>query len=87
MHIENSKPTFEIEDGKRFHIPGAVLHGKCPKCKSDVKIDFSDDYLSYPDTNTPFAFSCYCRECSHEWKVTMQLNVELVLVDEKAAKR
>jgi hypothetical protein len=71
--------TFTIDD-KRFFIPIACLEGECPKCKRAVTFDFGDEYLSHPPVGEEFDFTCWCRECSHEWKVPLQLDVTLTMV-------
>jgi hypothetical protein len=74
--------SFAIDD-KRFYVPGTTLEGDCPNCKKPVVIDFEDHYLAYPTTGEDFPFTCWCRECSHEWKVTLRLDVALTIPEAK----
>jgi hypothetical protein len=81
MKLDFKPEPFELDDAKRFYVPGAVLTGACPKCGGTYEHDFSESYLSYPRANAPESFTCYCTLCDHEWVVRLQLNVQLVLVD------
>lgn len=80
MKLVAKTESFEIEDGKRFSVPGTALVGSCPKCKADFKHDFAETYLSYPVANKPFDHTCYCHGCDHEWTLKLQLNVSLIMV-------
>jgi len=71
--------TFEIEDGKRFYLPGASFGTSCPGCKEKIVHDFGEAYLSYPKANAPIDVRLYCAGCGHEWSVKMRLNVTLSL--------
>jgi hypothetical protein len=77
LKITGNGKAFEIEDGKRFYMPGVVLSDTCPKCKKKVKQAMEDNYLSYPTANRAFDHTMWCDACSHEWKVKLILNVEL----------
>jgi hypothetical protein len=80
MKITHRPDPFEV-DVKRFYFP-STLEGTCPNCQAPFKHDFSDYYLSYPVTNTPFNQGCYCEVCEHEWKVRLSLRIELELVEQ-----
>lgn len=70
---------------KRFCVPGTVLKTTCPKCGGAYKVDFDEDYLSYPTVGKPFKERFYCYAptddvggvCEHEWEVLLQLDVVL----------
>ncbi len=88
MKIESTGQSFEIEDGKRFRMPGTVISGDCPKCGAAYKCGLAGDhYLSYPVTNKPFDQGCYCGTCEHEWKVRLILRVSLEIAPAPSAKK
>lgn len=62
----------EIELDKRFYAP-VRIKSECPKCGETVIKDLSDNYLSYPTTNEPFAYHMDHHneelEEDHEWKI------------------
>ena len=62
---------------KRFYLPGIVYTDKCPKCGESVTIDFGDNYLSYPQVNTPIDAGGYCNKCDHGWEIPVVLSVTL----------
>lgn len=75
------KPCHQGLDGdKRQYMP-YVLEWKCAGCGVDCKIDFTDDYLSYPDLTgkKPYIFSGYCGECDHETPIALKLSLSMEL--------
>lgn len=80
MKLTNPSKPFEIEDGKRFYIPGAKLEGECPGCGAPYTHDFGEQYLSYPKVNTSHKVGCYCDKCDHEWSVRIRVNLSLELL-------
>jgi hypothetical protein len=75
----NKTVPFAIEI-KRFHLP-VIIEGNCPKCNAIYKYDlYQAGYLSYPLINVPESFTCYCCECNYEWKILLQLNLNLELI-------
>jgi hypothetical protein len=70
------KLSGEIENGKRFYLPGLTVTQTCVKC--GAKEDWSDTfYLSYPRMNEKFSVPCYCSVCQHEWHEDVILKVTL----------
>lgn len=69
-----------VELDKRTYVPFRV-ESKCPNCGRIVKIDLTDDYLSYPVTGevSTLGFGHCDDECQHEWEVDVILDVTLVL--------
>lgn len=73
--ITNKAEPFEVEV-KRFYLP-AVLTCDCPACGVPAVCDMENDYLSYPMANKPFDQGLCCRECEHEWNVSLTLTVRV----------
>lgn len=76
IKIKQNCGTGEI-DCKRFYLDGLDLEITCPNCGD---ISDWDDYLSYPNTNIPIDFNCYCGECDHEWVEKVKLNLSFEVV-------
>lgn len=80
MKLAFEPEPFDADDAKRFHVPGAVLTGECPKCGATYEHDFGESYLSYPRANEPEDFTCWCSACDHEWVIRLKLVISLALV-------
>jgi len=82
MKLSNGGEPFEV-DVKRFYFP-TTLEAKCPTCGTEVKREFSDDYLSYPTANKPFDLNVYCAgpegKDDHNFTVKVMLRVALEAV-------
>lgn len=74
MKITNSPSSFG-SGVKRFYL-GAILETECPVCQKLCKIDFEQDYLSYPDFNSPEQVSLVC-ENEHEFSVSVILKLTM----------
>lgn len=74
----------EIEE-KRLYLPGLQLQATCPECRAAYSRDFGDDYLSYPKVGEPEDLTLYCRECDHEWKIRVQLDVTMKILGDAPA--
>jgi len=70
------QPKGEIEV-KRFYLPEVQINVICPECGYEY---LWENYLSYPDVNTPIGLYLACRECDHNWseQIILKLSVELV---------
>jgi len=73
-------PTGKLDDCKRCYLPGVTIRQTCPKCQHPVIDDLTSHGLSYPVMNAAFSYNMYCRECDHEWKVVLKLNISLEIV-------
>lgn len=68
--------TDAITNVKRLYVDDLVIERDCPECGAKVKIDFSDQYISYGDDELNF----YCSDgCEHEWTIQADLTAKLVL--------
>jgi hypothetical protein len=47
-----------------------------------ASLDLDEDYLTYPQANTPFATTLHCRECDAEMPVRLFLKIEVQLLDD-----
>ncbi len=64
-------------DEKRFYLRGVKLADQCPKCSETRKVDFGEEYLSYPVVGKPFDYFMCCERCGHEWSVKLVLEITL----------
>lgn len=82
--INNDYGDFKIDE-KRLRLP-IVLSSHCPHCGLIIDRDFEVDYFSYPRVGYPMTITMYHFDEDtnedHEWDVTVQLDVQLSLVDE-----
>lgn len=68
MQIEKlSEESFDI-GVKRFYA-NYLIKSVCPNCNAPWENNLTEDYLSYPKTNTPIEIHGYCGECEVEWSV------------------
>ena len=73
--------VFEIPEGnidvKRMYLP-VEMELVCPKCGEKLVDDFDEQYLSYPDINSPETRGVYCDNCESElqYEVKLQVSVE-----------
>lgn len=63
---------------KRMYLEGIKIKIICPNCNAE---QLFDQYLSYPDINTPFGISMFCGSCEHEWIEKVQLDVKLKVIN------
>lgn len=74
--IENGTEPWTIEE-KRFYFPTVCKH-VCSQCGEEVTVDFANDYLSYPEMNSPIGVNFYCSN-DHMEIVFFLLKIELRL--------
>lgn len=84
VKLTYKKKPFEAADGKRFYVPGAKITAKCD-CGKKITHDLGTEYLSYPWMNDAAKVTLYCRECSNEFPVFMQVDLSLKLVPDPEA--
>ena len=75
MKVENFTRSEKIEC-KRFYFP-AQITGEC-HCGAPIKVDFMEDYLTYPYINGLEEVVMTC-ENHHETSVNIRLKVEIEL--------
>ena len=56
---------------KRLHLP--FTYTKRCQCENMLTLDLEQDYLSYPNINTPKQIIMYCQECDSEYEIDLQL--------------
>ena len=82
--IKEINNNFEL-GVKRLYVPFKVKFN-CPHCNSKLKIDLSQDYLSYPTVNKFEEQPVYCEGCEQEsffdLKLTMKIEVSKIRKDE-----
>lgn len=80
VSIAPAEDSERIEGEKRQYVP-VVVNWVCPQCKQPRKMDLTKRYLMYPVFGEPFEQTLYCDECDCESTVTLQLNLQLVIVE------
>lgn len=73
--------NFEVQgelNVKRLYFDG-VIKIECLKCKEKMKMDFSEDYLSYPTTGEKIELYFYCDKCESEYY--LPANLESISID------
>jgi primosomal protein N' len=79
-----NNPDKVIQLDKRTYVP-ASLAWPCPRCGTEQTTDFSDEYLSYPETNQEENATLYCADCDdHVADATIIVRVTLDLVGVQA---
>lgn len=68
--------TVALELGKRFFVP-VLVKSQCQKCRKLTLLDLTDDYLSYPRTNSPVQLQFTCKACGDSWTHQAILKVTL----------
>lgn len=72
---------YKIPEGnigvKRMYLPVEV-ELVCPKCGSKIVDEFDQQYLSYPNINSPETRGVYCDNCESElqYEVKLQVSIE-----------
>lgn len=81
--LNDGKLDFD-EGDKRQYLP-YILKWKCDKCGENMGRDLSEEYLSYPQLDTPFEMDLYCWECENETTVKVKLEIvyNFEIVEEK----
>jgi len=72
------KDEVDIECAKRQHAP-YILTCVC-ECGNKLGIDYSDDYLMYPNAGETSVENFYCDECGEEPKFKLKFDVVLSIV-------
>ena len=69
-----------VELSKRFYLPGIVIKGKCPKCKTILENDLGENCLSYPQTNKLEEVYFCCNNCDKEFskQIVIKISVEVL---------
>ena len=88
VEIKNQEENFEI-DVKRFYFNGSY-EIECPNCKSKMKDDLSDNYLSYPVIGHETTRYFCCQNCNSEYELNVKLksiSIELEIDETKLDKQ
>jgi len=72
-------------DDKKFRFDAKVTE-PCPSCKQEITRDFEDNYLSYPDKNTPINIGLWCQECDKEFELEIKITSIEVSIQYDASK-
>lgn len=69
-------------DDKRFRLPGVKIEYTCPGCGDEgVKDVDAGHYFSYPVLGKSFEYTMWCDKCDHEWKVNLQIDITLKIIE------
>ena len=79
--VTGSSSGFDI-DVKRFYMEGVKIIKYCPECNEENVMDLSDEHLSYPAANKPFAVEMCCNECGYEYEIPMLMSVDLTIIED-----
>ena len=71
IEIKNNESGISI-DVKRFYFNGSY-EVECPTCKSKMKDDFSDNYLSYPTIGKDTTRYFCCENCNSEYELNIKI--------------
>ena len=71
----------EISEIKRCYVKDAIIKINCPNCGRELKHDFSERYLSYPEVGKKTYADFYCESCDEKGKeCEFELPIEIASV-------
>lgn len=77
LEITETDGRYEI-DVKRFYAP-FVISGPCPHCGVHTVMDFTKDYMNYPELNREFKVQMYHKQDGHCQGFTIMVKLGLTL--------
>lgn len=82
MKLNYTGQSFQVEDGKRFRVPGLVIEHDC-ECGNHIVNDYAKQhYLSYPQMNDIETITVYCPECMKEVSFEVELTLQIKVYKE-----
>ena len=62
----------DLDGIKRFYFD-CEIETKCPKCKTDTRRDFNEDYIEYPEIGKLDTLSFCCDNCQRDWEIKYKI--------------